>query len=223
MQADIAGRVAQALDVALGAGEQQALAREADPEPRGLRCLSSRARRLPRVDWATPSKLRQAIGYYEQAVALDSELRAGVGPALARRIAPVLQRHARTRRRRRRAALAAEQGVALGTRCRPRPTSPSATIYELVTGDYRARRWRSTRAGLRLAPTNADLLASSALAEQSLGRWDAALATSARAQRSTRARSPARGGSHALLWLRRYPEALEATRPGSPSRPPTCI
>ena len=39
VQADIAGRVAQALNVALGDSTQQDLAEQADAEPRGLRRL----------------------------------------------------------------------------------------------------------------------------------------------------------------------------------------
>jgi tetratricopeptide (TPR) repeat protein len=67
------------------------------------------------------------------------------------------------------------------------------------------------KAGLKLAPTNVDLLVGAALAEQSLGRWEAALQYLTRAAAlDPRSANTARRTGFTLLWLRRYPEAQAA-------------
>ena len=71
VQADIAGRVAQALDVALGDSARQRSGGAADPEPRRLRRLPEGPGGL-QPEPATPARLRQAMSYFEQAVALDT-------------------------------------------------------------------------------------------------------------------------------------------------------
>ena len=69
VQADVAGRVAQALDVAIGAGSGDA-GGPADRQPRGVRRVPQG--KATRELGATPRILRQAVAYLEQAVALDS-------------------------------------------------------------------------------------------------------------------------------------------------------
>ena len=65
VQSDIASRAAQALGAALGAGEERQLSGKAHAEPRGLR-------RLPQGRAGQEQlNARQALGFYEQAVALD--------------------------------------------------------------------------------------------------------------------------------------------------------
>ena len=71
VQADMAARVAEALGVALGAGERERLGERPTREPGRLRRLPARARRRP-GDGDRPVALRRAIDYYERAVALDS-------------------------------------------------------------------------------------------------------------------------------------------------------
>jgi tetratricopeptide (TPR) repeat protein len=66
-------------------------------------------------------------------------------------------------------------------------------------------------AGLKIAPDNTDLLTSAALAEQSLGRWDAGAKHLERAWTvDPRSATTARRLAQNLLRLKRYPEA-EAT------------
>jgi tetratricopeptide (TPR) repeat protein len=65
--------------------------------------------------------------------------------------------------------------------------------------------------GRRLAPASADLLTSTALVEQRLGRWDSALEHLNQARRlDPRSAFTARRLAFTLLWLRRYPEAHTA-------------
>ena len=66
-------------------------------------------------------------------------------------------------------------------------------------------------AGLKIAPANADLLTGAALAQQVLGRWDAALGHLERARElDPRSLSTARRLVTTLTRLRRLPQALSA-------------
>ena len=68
-------------------------------------------------------------------------------------------------------------------------------------------------AGLRLAPNNVDLAAATGVIEEQLGRWDDALARFKHAAAlDPRSANAARRYAYALLCLRRYPEAEEASR-----------
>jgi hypothetical protein len=70
-------------------------------------------------------------------------------------------------------------------------------------------------AGLRTAPTNPDLLTSAAVAMFSLGHMDSALTLLHRsASIDPRSGITIRRIARALLWLRRYPEAREASLRG---------
>jgi tetratricopeptide (TPR) repeat protein len=63
--------------------------------------------------------------------------------------------------------------------------------------------------GLRLAPNDLDILTGAALAEQSLGRWDEAVAQLQRTLAlDPRSITTARRLAFTLLWMRRYPEAI---------------
>ena len=69
--------------------------------------------------------------------------------------------------------------------------------------------------GLHAAPNNAELLIHSAFAEKDLGRWDSALAHFRKAQiLNPRVASTAVGLAWTLVWLRQYPEALQAAHRG---------
>jgi tetratricopeptide (TPR) repeat protein len=206
VQADIAGRVAQALDVALGSSAQQQLAEKPtanlaayDVYLKGVEALSQ---------GANPVTLRQALGYFEQAVALDTIF----APAWARLsqagsllngvAAPSAAVAARSR-------LAAERALTLA------PDRPEGHV---ALGDYYRRNDRDqVRAleayarGQRLAPANAELLRGTGLSEQALGRWEASLAHLRQAQTlDPRSGSTARVLVIALVFLRRYSDAREA-------------
>ncbi|HTG50742.1 MAG TPA: hypothetical protein VL915_09655, partial [Gemmatimonadales bacterium] len=204
VQADIAGRVAQALDLALGDSTRQDLASRPtrnlaayDAYLKGLEIYSSTS---------DPIRLRQAVSYFEQAVALDT----AYAPAWARLSqatsfiklvgapAPGLVERSR---------FAAERALAL---------APDRPEGRLAMGDY-LRRVKLDYAGAieqygqgeRQSPSNADLFRGIGQAEQTLGRWDASLEHLGQAQRlDPRSAGTAQTLTQNLLWMRRYDEAL---------------
>jgi serine/threonine-protein kinase len=203
VQADIAGRVAQALDLALGDSTRQDLAARPthnlaayDAYLKGLEIYNSTS---------DPIRLRQAVSYFEQAVALDT----AYAPAWARLSqatsyinfvgapAPGLVERAR---------FAAERALAL---------APDRPEGRLAMGDYLRRikldyagAIEQYRQGERQSPSNAELFRGIGQAEQTLGRWDAALEHLGQAQRlDPRSQPAAQGLTQALLWTRRYDEA----------------
>jgi serine/threonine-protein kinase len=209
VQADIAGRVAQALDLALGSGERERL--EVRPTAnlaaydaylRGEEVSAGIAR-------SDPATLRRAIAHYEQAVALDP----GFAPAWAR----LSQAHsylygqaAPTPQGRQSARLAAERALAVAPD-RPEGRRALGDYHARVSGDY-ALALEQYAQGRRIAPSDAELLVGSARAERSLGRWEAALEHLLQARTlDPRSASTADALVLTLLYLRRYPEALEAS------------
>jgi TolB-like protein/Flp pilus assembly protein TadD len=207
VQSEIATKVAQALGSALGADEAKRLLEKPtqnlaayDAYLRGEEAANG----LAAVD---PPSLRKALGFYEQAVALDP----GFAQAWARvsgANSSLYYYSAPTPALAERARQAAETAVALA------PNQPEGY---LALGFYHVRVPRDFRRGLeqytkgqRVAPGNADLLAWTGQAEMFLGRWDAALQHVRQAQRlDPRAVSHLRVLGEALLPLRRYREARE--------------
>ncbi len=207
VQADIAGQVASALNVALGAGQKQTLtARPTENLAAYDAFLKGDATHgLVILD---PPSLRGAITYYERAVALDSTFGlawAQLGRANAAYYFNVTPNPASADAARR----AAERAIAL---------APDRAESQLALGSYygqvradNARALVAYDAGLRIAPDNTDLLTSAALAEQSLGRWDAAAKHLERAWTvDPRSATTSRRLAQNLLRLKRYAEA-EAT------------
>ncbi len=72
VQADVAGRVAQALDVALGAGAKQALGERPTQNLAAYDAYLKGEEVSRSLNVGDPPTLRRAMVYYEQAVALDS-------------------------------------------------------------------------------------------------------------------------------------------------------
>jgi TolB-like protein/Flp pilus assembly protein TadD len=210
VQADIAGKVASSLGVALGESARSELASRPTANLTAYDAFLKAEAASQGMAAADPASLRRAIRFYEQAVALDS----GFVPAwaeLARARVGLYFNGIPTPHLANEARYAAERAQALG---RDRPEGPLAlSTYYTMAGDYR-RALTASEAGLKLAPNNVDLLITSALAEQSLGRWDAALQHLAKASAlDPRSANTARRTGFTLLWLRRYPEAaVEAER-----------
>jgi serine/threonine-protein kinase len=210
--ADIGSRVAQALDVALGDSARQQLAERPtqnlaayDAYLKGEEVSQS----LGAID--TPT-LTRAIAYYAQAVALDSTF-VGAWAQLSRSQSTLYWYSTPTPGLAEQSRAAAERALAL---------SPNGPEGHVALGDYyfkvapnfpRAREQYAL--GQQAAPNNADLLVGTALVEQSLGRWEDALSHLEQARRLD-PRSIVTAGwlAKALLWLRRYPEALEAVDRG---------
>jgi TolB-like protein/tetratricopeptide (TPR) repeat protein len=211
VQADIAGNVAEALNLALGAGEKQDLARKPTQNIASYDAFLKGEEVGGRLGDSDPGKLRQAIGYYEQAVALDSGFTAAW--AQLSRAHSIVFYNGSTGGGDAGAALAAAQRAAVG---------PDAVEAHLALGDYHnfvqgdfPRALEEYAAGLRRSPANADLITSAGIVQQSLGHADSALAYFQRGMTiDPRSVTPARRLARALLWLRRYPEARDATERG---------
>jgi TolB-like protein/tetratricopeptide (TPR) repeat protein len=206
VQADIAGSVAEALNLALGTGEREALAQRPTRNLGAYDAFLKGEEVGSKVSKSDPSALRQAQALYEQAVALDS----GFASAWAQlsRVHSVLYYNGSLSGADARTGLAAAQ--------RASGLAPDAPESHLALGDYHnyvtadfSRAMASYSAGLRLAPTNAALLTGAGIAEQSLGRADSALARFRQAAAlDPRSALTSRRLARAYLWLRRYPEAI---------------
>ncbi|HET7600662.1 MAG TPA: protein kinase [Gemmatimonadales bacterium] len=204
VQADVAGRVAQALDVAIGSKQEEVLAGR--PTTNLAAYDAFLKGKAARALGTSPVTLRQAIGYQEQAVALDSgfvaawaELSEVSSLAYLNGLpSPALADRART---------AADRAVALAPE-QPYGYRARGNYYRLVPGTPREAVEQYV-IGLKLAPGDADLLRGLGSAEQALGKWDQAL-EHLRRSRSLDPRSAvtAQVLTGLLIWLRRYDEAL---------------
>jgi len=157
---------------------------------------------------ADPPSVRRSIGFYRQAVALDPAF-VPAWAELSRAYALLYTNGTPTPELAGQALDAAKRAHALGPD-RPEGQVAFGDYYRFVTVDNR-QALAAYEAGLKLAPTNVDVLVGAALAEQSLGRWEAALQYLTRAATlDPRSANTARRTGFALLWLRRYPEAQAA-------------
>jgi eukaryotic-like serine/threonine-protein kinase len=208
VQSDIATKVALALGGALAAGEQKQLSEKPteslaayDAFLRGEAAANSLAAN-------DPPSVRKALGFYDQAVTLD--------PAFALAWARVSQANSLLYANStpvpavaERARQAGEKAVALAPN-RPEGYLALGNYERVVSRDYH-RALEQYEKGLRAAPGDASLLRTTALAEQGLGRWDAAVEHFRQAERlDPRAVGNLSTLGNALVRLRRYPEAREA-------------
>jgi tetratricopeptide (TPR) repeat protein len=209
VQAEMAGQVAQALDLALGAPQKTALAARPTGNAAAYDAYLKGEAVSQNLGNGDPLQLRTAVGYYEQAVALDSGF-ADAWAQLSRANSLLYVNGTPDPEIGRRAREGADHALRLA------PTRP---IGQLALGDYYAsvppdqeRAGQAYEAGLRLAPNDADLLAASALVEVATGKWDQALQHFARARAlDPRSVATARRLAYTFLRMRRYPEALAAS------------
>jgi len=160
-----------------------------------------------KLETIDPGTLRRALTYYQQAVALDS----GFVEAWARLSLAHSILHSNggspSQAEAEAARTAALRTLALGPD-RPEGRLAQGVYYLGVVRDNR-RALEQFSLGLRAAPNHVDLLAWAGLAEQYLGRWDAALEHFRRAfALDPRSLSAARTLAYAYLMVRRYPEGL---------------
>ena len=206
VQADVAGRVAEALNLALGAGERERLAEKPTQSLTAYDAYLKGEEVSDAMGTSDPATLRRAIGHYGAALALDS--------AFALAWSRLSQAHAQlyflsvpTPAEGEAARAAAERALALAPE-RPEGHLALGDYHYRVTKEYR-RALEQYALGQRSAPRNADLLVGTALAEQTLGRWEAALQHLQQAWTlDPRSVNTARRLGRTLLWLRHYPEAL---------------
>jgi TolB-like protein/Flp pilus assembly protein TadD len=207
VQSDIASRVAQALGVALGTGGEKRLLEKPTQNLAAYDAFLKGEEASDSLAGGSP-KVKKALGFYEQAVALDpgfveawSQLSqassilyffSGPTPELAER-----------------ARQAAEKAAALAPG-RTEGYRALGTYQRLVVGDN-ARALEEYARGQRVAPANVDLLTGTALAEMTLGRWEAAVEHLRQAERlDPRSVSSPQHLAWMLLNLRRYTKAHEA-------------
>ncbi len=212
VQADIAGQVARALGLALGERERRTLT---SPPTQSLAAYDAfvRGEELSGgVSVLNPATLRRAVAYYEQATALDTGF-AAAWSQLARARAAIYANSVPSEAAAEAAQRAAERAHALGGRGAEGPLA-LASYYLAVEGDYR---WALAELleGQRRAPNDAAVLSQMSVIQQGLGQWDSALVNLQRAQVvDPRSVTTARRLATTLLYLRRYPEAMEAAERG---------
>ena len=208
VQAEIAGRVAQALDLALGANERQTLAQKPTGDLAAYDAYLRGEEVSGGMSAGDPPTLRRAVAYYEQAVALDSGF-ALAWARLSRAHSNIYGNGVPAREEAAKARRAADRALALAP-SRPEGRLALAEYYRQVERNNE-RMLEQATLGQRTTPGNADLIVMAALAEQNLGRWSQALEHLRQARRlDPRSAQTARRLGTCLFFLRRYPEALEA-------------
>jgi serine/threonine protein kinase/Flp pilus assembly protein TadD len=207
VQADIATRVAEALNVALGPQQQQVIAQQPTANLTAYNAFLKGEAAIERAQYRGSDSVRVALPFYEEAVALDPtfvdawvELALWYTGLASSGQLPTDSSNARR---------AVEHAVAL---------TPGKPDVQLALGYYTrivrrdpAQARAHYEAGLRVAPGNARLVIGMAELEIELGRLDDAVTHGLLAQaldpRSERATHTL---AEALQLLRRYPEALRA-------------
>ncbi|MEO6056270.1 MAG: tetratricopeptide repeat protein, partial [Gemmatimonadales bacterium] len=208
VQADIAGRVAQSLDIVLGVRERQLLVEKPTQNVAAYDAYLKGEEISGSLSTADLPTLQRASNYYREATGRDSTFAlAWVQLSRAQSLLYFRGQHATVN-----AALAqdaAERAVAL---------APERAEAYLALGDYHtnisgsyAEALAQYARGQRLAPRSAVLLTATALAEQRRGQWPASLEHLDQARRlDPRSLFTARRFAFTLLWMRRYQEAATA-------------
>jgi len=205
VQADVASRVAQAMDVALGAHEQEALAGKPTASLPAYELYLQGNEAAGGFDQVAPVELRRAVGYYERAVALDSGF-ALAWAQLSRAHSYIYQVSLPTAAGATQAKAAADRAAAL---------SPDLAEAHLAMGDYDYFIRQNGEAALgeyqrgrQLAPGDAQLLKGIAMVARMRGDWDLSEASLLQAQvLDPRSISVVRRLTYNLLRLHKYAEA----------------
>jgi serine/threonine-protein kinase len=175
VQSQIASRVAGALGVALAAGEKDEVTSRPTANVAAYQ-LYLKARAIPGGE---PAVLREAIGYLEQAVALDSTF-ADAWTSLSIAHTRLFTNGGPDPDVRRRAREALDRAIAL-SRDGARTLLATARYEEGITRNFAAAD-AAMASALQAAPTDADVLAFAALGDERRGDVDAAVAKLERAR-----------------------------------------
>ncbi|HEX6668160.1 MAG TPA: tetratricopeptide repeat protein, partial [Gemmatimonadales bacterium] len=152
--------------------------------------------------------LRQAVTFYEQAVALDSTF-VGAWAALSEAASLAYGVGAPSPGLAERSRAAADRAIALDGE-HPDGYRALGDYHRRIAGSA-ARAVEFYAKGLALAPDDADLLRGLGLAEQSSGKWEQAVEHLRQSQSlDPRSAPTAEALGNVLLWLRRYDDALQA-------------
>ncbi len=207
VQSDIATKVAQALGGALGAGEEKRLSEKPTQNLAAYDAFLKGEEASRGMSATEPTAVRKALGSYEQAVALDPGFAQAwsrvsmVNSSLYANSTPTPQLAERARE-------TAEKAVALAPD-RSEGYLALGRYQDVVIVDY-GRALVQYQKAQRLAPGNAEILSFVANAEESLGRWDAAVEHLRQAERlDPRSVLTLRRLGLALLLVRRHREARE--------------
>jgi serine/threonine-protein kinase len=208
VQADIAARVADALNLALGTEQRKTLAEKPTGNLAAYDAFLKGEAASAGMSTQDPPSLTRAIRFYREATGLDSAF-VPAWSQLARAYAVLYRASAPSQAVAQRAREAAE---------RARRLAPNRADGFLALGDYQADVLKDERlafatyeAGIRLAPDNVDLLTAMGQREQSLGRWESAATRLGRAAAlDPRSPNAARRYAYTLIALRRYGEAQAA-------------
>jgi serine/threonine-protein kinase len=208
VQAEVASRVAAALDVALESSARSSLGGTptANLTAYDLYLQGNEAARG--IDQVPPSSLRRALGFYQQAVELDSSF-APAWAQLSRTHSYLYYIGVPTAQGDSAARAAAERALSL---------APQLAEAHLALGDYYHWVRRDGTAALaaytrgsKLAPNNAEMLKGIGLAERSRGNWELSQQVFTRALAlDPRSVSVARRLTYNLTRMHRLPEALVA-------------
>jgi serine/threonine-protein kinase len=205
VQADIATKVARALNAALGDSVRHELAAKPTDNLAAYDAYLKGEAASQGLSVGDPASLRRAIGFYQQAISVDPGFILA-WTQLARASSRLYFNGTPTPQLAAQAREAANRAHALGSD-RPEGQMALGDYYSNVLLDN-GQSLAACEAGLKLAPNDVDLLVTAALAEQGLGDWDAALAHLTKAGAlDPRSTNTARRTAVTLLWLRRYPEA----------------
>ena len=219
VQADIAGKVAAALDVALGTSDRTEIVERPTENLAAYDAFLKGEAVSQGLSVNDPASLRAASGYYRQAVALDSNF--ALAWARLARAHSLLYTFA--------ASTPAEMSNAQDALSRAQALAPDRPSTLLALGQfsgYVKGNWKAAaeayEKGLQLAPGQTDLLSAAARAELSLGQWDQSMAHLEQAQRlDPRSVVTVDNMTRALVFLRRWSEARSAADRGLAVAPAT--
>jgi serine/threonine protein kinase/tetratricopeptide (TPR) repeat protein len=206
VQADIASRVVEALDVVLGEGQRRLLAQPPTANAAAYDAFLKGEAVSSGDAWDIPT-LHRAMGFYERAVTLDSNFVAAWAQ-LARTRAHVYAVGISSPSIAEAARVAAERARTLAP---GRPESQFAWgAYLFLVRDDFAGALEAYETGLQVTPTNVELLTQAGTAEYFLGRWEAAVEHLKQAQAlDPRSILPSSRLTTLLNSLRRWREARQ--------------
>jgi len=212
VQSSIATRVAQALGVALGAGEEKRLSEKPTQNLDAYDAFLRGEEASKGLAAADPPSLRRAISHYDQAVALDPRF-TQAWVELSRAHSFHYVNGVPTPAEREQARVAAERALALA----PGLAASHLALcdyYEAVHADL-IRAAEQYALGRQTAPRDPDLLVGTALVQQRTGRWEEGLASLRQAEAvDPRSALTARRLARTLLLLRKYTESRETADRG---------
>jgi serine/threonine protein kinase/Flp pilus assembly protein TadD len=205
VQADIAGQVAQALNVAFGDSTKRELAARPTQSLPAYDAFLRGEAATQGMTVLDPALLRQGIAAYEQAVALDSTF-VKAWAQLSRALSYLYSSLAATSATEEAARRAAQRARILSP-LRPEGYQALGAYYGYVLAD-KPRAYAADSTALALDPGNADLLWAVGFDEHTLGRWEAARAHLEQAVRlNPRSSITTHQLGLLLVCLRQYSEA----------------